>query len=447
MTEASVSDLARACVPSPALARRRQDGDDDREAVDAFARDAEAHLVAIRARIERSGLESSIGLRASRREKTPRRLVEVIEDDDADAVVRDATASSESCAVLLACAAHGALRDGDAPSWSSRRASGAAAETYDAGSRSVSFTVVCFEETCEILFEALVSPKNAFGDEADEDEAAARVASRQLLWCLQRRELMDEDSARVVSTAVPCVLRAMDYPSDVVKTTGARCAREMTRRCELDWRATGAGAPLLHAAREALVGCTADVWPHALDVACALTHRLASGTPEVVEEFRKTFSRALECASLHGADASYAKPLLETFSSFVRVAKSCGVAHLNRLLPLLCRYMQSHKDEVAIGAAELLSVVVENSWPRARSYGASVWPDVKRAYAEADARSSKSCDDMRRALERACALVQLASGGTFSEVWNVDEEARRLSHCADLMTFLDSLPEVVREAE
>ena len=40
------------------------------------------------------------------------------------------------------------------------------------GSRSVSFTVVCFEETCEILFEALVSPKNAFGDEADEDEAA-----------------------------------------------------------------------------------------------------------------------------------------------------------------------------------------------------------------------------------------------------------------------------------
>ena len=104
------------------------------------------------------------------------------------------------------------------------------------GSRSVSFTVVCFEETCEILFEALVSPKNAFGDEADEDEAAASAsASRQLLWCLQRRELMDEDSARVVSTAVPCVLRAMDYPSDVVKTTGARCAREMTRRCELDW--------------------------------------------------------------------------------------------------------------------------------------------------------------------------------------------------------------------
>ena len=83
-----MSDLARACVPRPALARRRQDGDDDREAVDAFARDAEAHLVAIRARIERSGLESSIGLRASRREKTPRRLVEVIEDDDADAVVR-----------------------------------------------------------------------------------------------------------------------------------------------------------------------------------------------------------------------------------------------------------------------------------------------------------------------------------------------------------------------
>jgi hypothetical protein len=109
--------------------------------------------------------------------------------------------------------------------------------------------------------------------------------------------------------------------------------------------------------------------------------------------------------------------------------------------------MQSHKDEVAIGAAELLSIVVENSWPRARSYGASVWPDVKRAYAEADARSSKSCDDMRRALERACALVQLASGGTFAEVWNVDEEARRLSHCADLMTFLDSLPEVVREVE
>ena len=84
---------------------------------------------------------------------------------------------------------------------------------------------------------------------------------------------------------------------------------------------------------------------------------------------------------------------------------------------------------------------------RDSSYGASVWPDVKRAYAEADARSSKSCDDMRRALERACALVQLASGGTFAEVWNVDEEARRLSHCADLMTFLDSLPEVVREVE
>ena len=54
---------------------------------------------------------------------------------------------------------------------------------------------------------------------------------------------------------------------------------------------------------------------------------------------------------------------------------------------------------------------------------------------------------MRRALERACALVQLASGGTFAEVWNVDEEARRLSHCADLMTFLDSLPRLFADEE
>ena len=48
------------------------------------------------------------------------------------------------------------------------------------------------------------------------------------------------------------------------------------------------------------------------------------------------------------------------------------------------------------------------TWPLIPNHGETLWPDIARAYAEADARDATS--DFRRALERLAATVQLAAG-------------------------------------
>jgi hypothetical protein len=361
-----------------------------------------------------------------------------VEESSSDDVAP--TSESESALALLACAAHGALGDGDVPRWSNARLSALAAETYDDGfkARGPDAVIDSFLEAYGRA-DAPAAPAASFGANAESDARAAEIAARQLSWCLERDELYLGSPSRtreVVAVAMPRVLRALDYPSEGVRTSGAMSARALSRRATgFDWRA-GPGAVLLDACRSALIGASAEVWPHALDVACALTGVVARDAG--IEEYRKTFSRAIDCARLRGTETAYAAPLLASFPNLIRDAKACVAVHLDRLLPLLCAYMQSHKDDVAVGAASLVALVVENAWPRARAHCESMWPHVKRAYAEADGRSAVSCDKLRAELERVVELVQLAAGGEFTRVWKSDEDVP--AHAVGLVRFLAALP-------
>ena len=76
--------------------------------------------------------------------------------------------------------------------------------------------------------------------------------------------------------------------------------------------------------------------------------------------------------------------------------------------------------------------------PVLRAHCESMWPHVKRAYAEADGRSAVSCDKLRAELERVVELVQLAAGGEFTRVWRSDEDVP--AHAVGLVRFLAALP-------
>ena len=423
----TLADAARACVPTPADASS-----------DDFASAAFDRLRALRdgARDLEPARASAIRRMPTNREASgSARLVEEISSDDVAP-----TSESESALALLACAAHGALGDGDVPRWSNARLSALAAETYDDGfkARGPDAVIDSFLEAYGRA-DAPAAPAASFGANAESDARAAEIAARQLSWCLERDELYLGSPSRtreVVAVAMPRVLRALDYPSEGVRTSGAMSARALSRRATgFDWRA-GPGAVLLDACRSALIGASAEVWPHALDVACALTGVVARDAG--IEEYRKTFSRAIDCARLRGTETAYAAPLLASFPNLIRDAKACVAVHLDRLLPLLCAYMQSHKDDVAVGAASLVALVVENAWPRARAHCESMWPHVKRAYAEADGRSAVSCDKLRAELERVVELVQLAAGGEFTRVWKSDEDVP--AHAVGLVRFLAALP-------
>ena len=348
---------------------------------------------------------------------------------------------STAALVVLACGAHGGVEGDDGPAWSSRDARDAAARTFDAVfANDPDGFVEAFVESCEkVLFDALRVPRDSFAAEASELESRARVAARRLLWGAGAAA----DAARtadVLAVAMPCALRAMDYPCGAVKVMGARAAAIMQRTGRLAER--GRADALLDAARAALAGALPEVWPHALEMACALTvETCVANDRDAVEEYRKTFARAIDCASLHGADVAYARPFLRVMPAFVESARACVVVHLNRLLPLLCGYMRSVRDDVAVDAARLVAVVARNAWPRMRAHCRELWPHLKCAYAEADARSAKSCDALRREIERVAELVQLAAGDSFADAWKNDSDVPE--RAVGLVRFVASLPERV----
>ena len=429
----TLADVARACVPSPSAASSSEESSFDDFASATFDR----------LRALRDGARDLEPARPRQRipndrdDGSPRAapLVEEVSSSSSSAPTR-----TSSALALLACAAHGARAAGDVPRWSNARLRALADSTYDDGfkARGPDAVIDSFLEAYGRA-DAPAAPAASFGANAESDARAAEIAARQLSWCLERDELYLGSPSRtreVVAVAMPRVLRALDYPSEGVRTSGAMSARALSRRATgFDWRA-GPGAVLLDACRSALIGASAEVWPHALDVACALTGVVAKDAG--IEEYRKTFARAIDCARLRGTETAYAAPLLASFPDLIRDAKACVAVHLDRLLPLLCAYMQSHRDDVAVGAASLVALVVENAWPRARAHCESMWPHVKRAYAEADGRSAASCDKLRAELERVVELVQLAAGGEFTRVWKSDEDVP--AHAVGLVRFLAALP-------
>jgi len=432
----SLDDDARACEPPLDLIIPRESDDID---ADIAARRA-AHAARAARALESIAARASTLERARRhRDASARTVARVVEMDGRSS--GDDRSPSMMAQVALACGAHGAAEADDGPTWSSRDARDASARTCDAVfGRDQDAFVAAFEEACEdVLSEALRAPRDSFAADAAARDARAVVAARRALWGVSTASTMAR-TADVCAVALPCVLRAMDYPCGAVKAMGARAAATLARTGRL--AEDGRADALLDAAHDALVGALPEVWPHALDVACALTvGKCAANDRDAVDEYRKTFARAIDCAALHGLDVAYARPFLRVMPEFVAHARACVVVHLNRLLPLLCGYMRSAKDDVAVDAARLIAVVAQNSWPRMHAHCREMWPHLKCAYAEADARSAKSCDALRREIERVVELVQLAAGNSFAEAWKNDDDVP--AHAVELVRFVASLPERV----
>lgn len=422
------------CIPTPSIVRAltRAAEDDDRTTTTSDAVKAEL--------------------------KEARAFVTALEDAFDELLVASTSSSSSSSSVLLACATHALSSSSSmrhpAP-WSNETAANAASAAYEErfGKGAASSETTCFKEICVAAIAPALSVKDAaIDDHHDLGRYGARVAVRQLLWCLSRDDVWtDSDSTTstiIATTALPCVLRAMDYPDEEVRIRGTQCASELVERLyhykkeEEDGEMFPAGEVLLDAARSCLVGATEDLWPHALRVACDLTCIIGASAGES-EVFRKTLTLALDSACLRAMDVKYATSVVECFPRLIQAAKACVVVHLKRLLPLLCGYMQSYKDEVAIGAADLLIVVVEYSWPRARAHCERMWLPMKRAYAEADSRVGNNGELLRRRLEKLAALLQLACGETFEKLCWKKKEGKDddvPEHARGLVRFLESLP-------
>jgi hypothetical protein len=373
----------------------------------------------------------------------------------------DKLSTSSSAEVLLACATHALSSSMRHPApWSDETAANAASAAYEerfGKGAAASSETTCFKEICvAAIAPALLSSSSVKDDgnnDSDLGRYGARVAVRQLLWCLSRDDVWTDssDSTVIATTALPCVLRAMDYPDEEVRIRGTQCASELVERLYYYYKkeeggggfAAGQEQVLLDAARSCLIGATEDLWPHALRVACDLTC-IIGGESEV---FRKTLTLALDSACLRAMDVKYATSVVECFPRLIQAAKACVVVHLKRLLPLLCGYMQLYKDEVAIGAADLLIVVVEYSWPRARAHCERMWLPMKRAYAEADSRVGDNGELLRRRLEKLAALLQLACGETFEKLCWKKEDDDVPEHARGLVRFLESLPPRVVASE
>lgn len=387
--------------------------------------------------------------------KEARAFVTALEDAFDELLVASTLSSS---AVLLACATHAPSMNNSRcrlplPPWSDETAANAASTAYEerfGGGKGAASSETCFKEICvAAIAPALLSSvkdDNVGNSNSDLGRYGARVAARQLLWCLSRDDVwtVSDSTTTIAMTALPCVLRAMDYPDEEVRIRGTQCASELVERLYYYKKEEDgsrgvfpSGEVLLDAARSCLIGATEDLWPHALRVACDLTCIIGEESA-----YRKTLTLALDSACLRAMDVKFATSVVECFPRLIQAAKACVVVHLKRLLPLLCGYMQSYKDEVAIGAADLLIVVVEYSWPRARAHCERMWLPMKRAYAEADSRVGNNGELLRRKLEKLAALLQLACGETFEKLcWKKKGGDHDVpEHARGLVRFLESLP-------
>ena len=421
---ASLSALARECVPSTSIVN-----------TNAAASSSSSSCFESKLTELWEALRPRAPPRAARKTESrapPGKIIEVVVHDDDD----DAWTWA-----FLAIAAHARADDADvAPTWSSASASTLAAtifkNLYDIENDDMCAIV---QDALMVIFQALDNkPKEdltSFRRDDEEDvDARALVAARQLhfITCAPLSRTKKGDVKRI---SIPCVLRAMDYPSHAVKMYGIRCAARISTSAEYS---SDELAPLLAASRDALIGATPKIWPYALESACNMTVKIAAvhvkGEDVLKNEYRETFTRVLDTASLHAMDVKYAAPVLAVFPSFMESANLFIVPHLSRIFPLLCAYLQSVNDDVSIGAANAMRVAVERAWPRVGAQCATTWPELKRAYAEADARSAKKCDELRRALERVSEGLQLAAGEQFSSIWSTDTSVPE--HARDLVSFL-----------
>lgn len=240
----------------------------------------------------------------------------------------------------------------------------------------------------------------------------------------------------VISRVVPCVLRAMDHKNSSVRREG--CAALVgfvasVTRTELRWH----GAALLDAAASTLSASTPEFFGAA--VAAHVRTALAVCSDDVRDPGLMTaFTAVLEAANSRGHEPEVAAAWVVEAPPLIAALKLSVASHLDKLFPPLLSWLHARNDAIACGAATCLELTCTMTWPRIPGRAASLWPDMARAYAEADARSVPG--ELRTHLERLAAVLQLAAGNSFEAVWSRSKNEPVPSELEPLIAYLESLP-------
>ena len=326
----TLADVARACVPSPSAASSSEESSFDDFASATFDR----------LRALRDGARDLEPARPRQRipndrdDGSPRAapLVEEVSSSSSSAPTR-----TSSALALLACAAHGARAAGDVPRWSNARLRALADSTYDDGFKARGPDAV-IDSFLEAHSWEEPPSKASFGADAASDALAAEIAARQLSWCLERDELYRGSRTRdVVAVAMPRVLRALDYPSEAVRASGAMSARALsTRATGFDWRAGPLGRRVARRVSVRLDrrdpgGLAARLGRR---VRVDGRRREGRGNRGVSQDVRASHRLRALCAGRRRRTPRRCSP---RFRDLIRDAKACVAVHLDRLLPAFVR--------------------------------------------------------------------------------------------------------------
>jgi len=285
---------------------------------------------------------------------------------------------------------------------------------------------------------------------------AAVVAAVRLRWLLAAAGypwVGREDSGGgqgggggVVSRVVPCVLRALDHRSAAVRREGCAALVALvaaTTRTELRWH----GAALLDAAAATLAGAAPEVFGAAAAAHVRAAVAVCSDDPRD-PGLAAALAAMMDAAGGRSQEPAVAAAWVAEAPALLSAVKLCAGAHLSRLLPPLLEWLHARDDGTALGAARCLELLCRMTWPRVPPHAAQLWPDVARAYAEADARGSRAAAaGLRAALERVAAVAQLAAGAVFEAAWRPPGGEAPPPELAPLVAYLDQLPARVEPIE
>ena len=235
----------------------------------------------------------------------------------------------------------------------------------------------------------------------------------------------------------------LDHQSAAVRREGCAALVALVAaatRTELRWH----GAALVDAASRTLAGSAAQVFGAAAAAHVAVAVAVSGDDPRD-PGLAAALTAMLEAANSRGHEPEVAAAWVAEAPALLSAVKLCAAVHLTRLLPPLLGWLHARDDATALGAATCLELLCTMTWPRMPSHAAGMWPDLARAYLEADARGGRAATaSLRAALERVVAVLQLTAGARFDVAWRAGTDGGAAAPLlAPLVAHLDLLPRIV----